>query len=225
MASNSPQQTLIGHLGMVPVSKVIETRLFGGPYMRFSNFLQVSSFLYESGALLGRAKHDKLMILEKMLARPPKQGDFIRHVQQQAEERLRKFGEEPTSFFMFFLSTELEKLGLSLTGSSMKTLKKAFDEKWPLEKIEPFIKIWGLEGIGFGSYFPELTEKMYRNFHENIDMDKWSEWRAYGLAISERPTIITLEEQEQAVLEMVADYASQYYPELIEPLGLRLPEA
>jgi hypothetical protein len=224
MTQGEPKITLMNYLGMVPMRQVVKTRLFGGPYIRFYDFLSVSLYLYESGAILGRAKRDKLMILAKMIIDPGKAGresEFIELLQQQAKKRLEKFGKEPTSFFMFFLSTELEKVGLSLTGSSIKTLKKAFDEKWPLnEETETPIEARGPEGIGFGSYFPELTEKMYRNFHENIGTDAWSEARAYGLSLPEKPTIISLEEQEETVLSMVASYASEYFPELIRPLGL-----
>ena len=98
---------------------------------------------------------------------------------------------------------------------------KACDEKVPLEKAEPSIKAFELEGIGFGSSFPELTEKMYRNTLENIDRDVWAEMRAHGAPITEKPRIVSLEELEEATLQMVVAYASEYYPELIDPLDLR----
>jgi len=62
---------------------------------------------------------------------------------------------------------------------------------------------------------------MYRNAHESIKMDVWYEARAHGLAIPEKPTKISLEEQEGVVLQMVAAYTSEYYPELLDPLDLR----
>ena len=215
-----PRRTLIAYFGIDPMRQVIETRPFGEPYIRFSNFLQVCSFLYETAALLGRAKRDKSMVLEKMVASPEKEGDFIRYLQQRAEKRLGKFGAEPTSFYVFIASTELQSVGLSLTASPAMTLKKAFDEKWPLKTTEPFIKILGTEGIGFGSKFPDLTEKMYKNAHENVDMKTWSEMKAHGVILPERPTVVSLEQQERATLTMLASYASEYFPELVGPLGL-----
>ena len=62
--------------------------------------------------------------------------------------------------------------------------------------------------------------KVYRNTCENIDTNAWSEARAHGLAIPETPTIISLEEQEKIVLQIVATYASEHYPELLDPLDL-----
>lgn len=197
-----------------------------GSYIRFGRFLIVCSFLYEAGAILGRARRDKLMLLAKII--PVEEGrehGFINFLQRLARERLEKFGKEPTSFINFVMSTELEKVGLSLTASNFKTLKKAMEEKWPLAKTEPFIILRGEEGIGFGSCFPELTEKMWRRTYEAIDMDQWSEARAYGLTLPEKPPKMSFEEQEQNVLEMVATYVSEYYPELVDPLGLRLPQS
>lgn len=58
-------------LSLSPVSDVTEERRFrGGCYIRLYNYCQVLSFLYESGAIIGRALSDKLGILEQMLVLP-----------------------------------------------------------------------------------------------------------------------------------------------------------
>lgn len=229
------QPTLMGFLGSIPVTKVAKTRLFGGPYIRFSDFCTVLSFLYESGAILGRARRNKLSILEKMLVvGVPQPGtEPIKYLRELAKKRLDTFrsevGKEPDTFFEFIRDRELESaIGLSLTDSleayigGNKEIMKALNEKVPLVRAEPFIKAFGLEGIGFGGSFPKLTERMYRNAYEGIDTDLWSEARAHGLAIPEKPAIVSLEEREETMLQMVAAYASEYYPELLDPLDLRL---
>ena len=226
MARNAHQPTLMGYLGMIPMRQMIGTRLFGGPYLLFSQVLTVSLFLYETGAILGRARRDRLSILAKIVpVLEGREDDFINFLQRLARERLEKFGKEPDSFFNFIMSTELEKVGLSLTGSEFKTLKKTFDDKFPLKGSEPLIKLIGEEGIGFGSCFPDLTEKIWRHAYESVDMDSWSEARAYGLTLSEKPPKMSFEEREQTVLDMVAIYAAVYYPELLDPLDLRLPQS
>jgi len=226
------QSTLMGFLGIPIVTKVAKTRLFGGPYIRFYNLCEVLSYLYTTGAILGRTKRDKLTELAKLFSIPGTEEENMNWLQEQAKERLEKFrnevGKEPDTFNEFILFKELE----SAIGLSMEDWFKAYadgntrimrvaDEKVPLEKAELSIKLFGLEGVGFGISFPELTEKMYRNSYENIDMDMWSKHRAHGLAIPEKPTIISLEEQEKTVVQMVAAYASEYYPELLDPLDLR----
>ena len=218
------QPSLMGFLGTTAITKVTETRLFGGRYLRLLNFLGLLSYLYESGAILGRAICNKLRILTKMLVVPGAEIDkFIKISGDAAKERLDTFrnevGNEPDTFNEFILLRALERL----TGPSpdLKALKKVFSQKVPLEKAWIDIQTFGVEGIAFGSSFPELTEKMYRNSYESPDVDKWSKARAYGLDIPEKPEIISLEEQEEVILQMVTAYASEYYPELLDPLDLR----
>jgi len=226
------QPTFIGFLSIPIVTKAAKTRLFGGPYIRFYDLCAVLSYLYTTGAILGRAKRNKLSILAKLFSIPGTEKENIDGLQEEATKRLVKFknevGNEPDTFNKLIFFRELESaIGLGMedwfkayTEGDTKIMKIA-DKKVPLEKAEPSIKWFGLEGIGFGSSFPELTEKMYRNSYENIDIDVWAKHRAHGLAIPEKPTIISLEEQEEIVLQMVAAYTSEYYPELLDPLDLR----
>ncbi len=220
MPDKETQQTFMGFIGIPIVTKVAKTRLFGGPYIHFYGYLMVYSYLYENGAILGRARRDKITELAKLFSIPGTEAENVNSLQEQAKARLEKFEGEPNSFYMFFISGELEKIDLSLSAD-LNVLRKAFEEEWPLEKVEPLIKMYGLEGIGFGSSFPDLTEKIYRNSHESIDMDVWSEAREHGLFFPEEPARISLEEQEETILQMTATYASEYYPELVDPLDLR----
>jgi hypothetical protein len=223
------QPTLMVFLGIIPVAKVHKKRPFGKPYIRFYDFLYVLSFMYECGAILGRARRDRLSILVKMLVSPGRESEMMEFLRDEPQKRLDAFrdetGKEPDTFFHFILFKELnQSLGLR-PNDSFATFKnelvKACDEKVPAG-IELDVDVWGSQGIGFGSSFPELTERMYRNGHERIGMDVWSKARAHGLAIPEKPTVLSLEEQEQTVLQMVAVYASIYYPELLAPLDLQL---
>jgi hypothetical protein len=232
MPYKEDQPTFIGSLSIPIVTKVAKTRPFGGPYIRFYDLCTVSSYLYTSGAILGRARRNKLSILAKLFSIPGTEKENMAGLQEEATKRLTKFknevGNEPDTFNEFILFRELE----SATGLGMEDWFKAYaegdtkimkiaDEKVPLEKAEPSIKWFGLEGIGFGSSFPELTEKIYRNSYENIDMDVWAKHKAHGLAIPEKPDIVTLKEQEKSILGIVAAYTSEYYPELLDPLDLR----
>ena len=149
-----------------------------------------------------------------------------------AKERLEEFrnqtSKEPDTFSELIFERELEKAtGLSLFDSFEaykhrdKRILKVFDEKMPLEQAQDIMRMFGLAGIGFGIAFPELTERICRNSTENIDMDKWSEARAYGLAIPEKPDIVSFEEREESILQIVATYTAEFYPELLDPLDLK----
>ena len=230
------QPSLTGCLGEIPLKQVVKKQFIGGPYIRLYDYFATLSFQYESGAILGRAKRDKISTLVNMLVVPGAEViKFVKFMQDQANERLERFrnelGKEPDTFYDFILFRELEK-SLTVVGLSFskvfeeytrgnKEVVKVFDRKVSLKDAWTRIQEYGVEGIGFGSSSPELTEKMYRTAHESIGTDMWSEARAHGLTIPEEPTRISLEEQERTALQMVAAYTSQYYPELVDPLDLR----
>lgn len=227
------QPTLTGILAWIPMKQIVKTAVFRGRYVRLYNFVEALPFQYESGAILGRARRDKQNVLEEMLIIPgATEGKIIKILQDEAKGRLEEFknqnGKEPDTFGGFIFERELERItGLSFIDSfeaykhGNKKILKVFDQKIPVEQAQDAMRLFGLAGIGFGSVFPELTERMCKNSAENIDMDKWSEARAYGLAIPEKPDIVSFEEREKALLQIVAAYTAEFYPELLDPLDLR----
>jgi len=245
-------------LGYKPVVALAKKRLFGGPYLTFNDYCAVLASVYESAAVVGRAKSDKLSIIEKIIAAQyPQNGPepIKDHQIRAAKERLDEFkkgrGREPHSFLEFIQVKQLENAipdeklkGLpsaiydmrqkgrtdgretdkvrelrQLSFKSKKVLKK-LEMKISLKGSEIGIRIFGREGIAFGISFPKLTERMYRNLHENIDMLGLPEAEAHGLSIPENP-IISLEEGEEEILQIVSVYTLRYWPEMLDPLDLR----
>ncbi len=246
MSAGERRISFLAHMGMEPMRMVTEKRPFGGPYIRFLRFLDVSYNSYENGAILGRAWGGKLPLLARMLVATADEGQgmgVIADAQEASRKRLEDFGEEePKSFFELIVRGEYSRLGVSIDGScdigkvtavkkisdirkidvikKVAAIKKVADARISLSQAEPYIKYLTLEGIGFGSCLPELTEKMYKSFHEDIDMETWPYYRSLGLELPEEPPIVTLEEQEKAVLLLVGSYAYAYFPELMKPLDL-----
>lgn len=222
------QPSLMSTLANVPLSRgVARQQRFGEPYIRLSDFYELLSFLYEWGALIGRAKRDKLSTLEKMVLTPDRPWS-IKFLQDQAKKRLEAYRnenrEEPHSFIEFIEVKELaDAIGLlalnAITHGDRKA-RKVLDKKIPLAEAALPIEEFGLEGIGFGSCFPTLTEIMYRTEYENITA-QWSESRAGSWANPERHPEPSVEEREKDILRGLAAYALKYYPELLDPLDLR----
>ena len=215
-----PKLSLMAYFGMVPVSQVLEKPVFRSPYIRFMRFLLVSKYLYEIGAIIGRARHNKLLILVKMLAVPGKEHNVVSFLQEQAQKRLDSYGREPDTFFSLFMTTELAKMGCKLEWFEVP--RKVAEQKMPLQEAEPIIKLLGEEGIGFGSKFPELTQRMFSHQYERIDMGQWREMKKYVTTFSGHPPQITLEEREQEVLSQLAVYVNEYFPQLVRPLALKI---
>lgn len=223
------QPTLMSFLGSIPLARgLAKKRLFGEPYIRLYDFCELLSKLYESGAVLGHARHDKLSILEKMLVIPGLEPCSMKSLEDRAKKRLDTFrnetGEEPDSFIKFIQLKELEwAIGLralSALPSGNKEARKAVEKKVPLAEAALPINTYGLDGIGFGSCFPTLTERMYNTDYENI-MGEWSKRKAHGLTAPGEPPPESLEKREKNILQVMAGYASKYYPELLDPLDLR----
>ncbi|TES83228.1 MAG: hypothetical protein E3J92_03465 [Dehalococcoidia bacterium] len=248
------QLTFIDFLGYKPVMALAKKRLFGKPYLTFNACCAVLASVYESAAVLGRVRCEKLGILEKILeAQTPRlRPELMKSLQERAKERLDAFrneaGREPHSFLEFIQVKQLEKAipdeklkrlwsaiyntrraggretdkvrELRQLSFKSKKIMKKLEMKVSLAGAEISIRMFGEEGIGFGSSFPQLTERMYRNLHENIDMLGLSEAGAHGLAIPDK-LIISLEEQEEEILQIVSVYTLRYWPEMLDPLDLR----
>lgn len=219
-------------------NKITRKTLFGKPYTRAIDFLDVEEKLYSIGAALGHALRNKIDILEKLLCVPGakdyKVNGIMKLCKKDAKKNLEtfvnEFGRKPETFGDFTSYRRLKSLfrneGVRLGAEEAieaytqgdRKVKKIFNEKIDLEGGQILI-VMLLQGIHFGSSFPELTEKMYRKTHED-DRDFWAgKW--YGVTIPEEFKIMSLEETEGVVLQMVALYASKFYPELLDSLDLR----
>lgn len=233
------QPTLVGFLSLPFVTKITKTPLFGGPYLCLIDVFKVVSYLYTIGAVLGHARRNSLDILAKLLVVPGTEdceaSRLMRLSEKDANKRLEEFknkiGREPDTFdeFVLFPAIEgaLESEGIRLHPQDAweayahgdKRVKKLFNMKVGLEMAEPRIKLFLVQGIHFGSSFPELTEKMYQKAknHEDAEIETWGR----GLIIPEELMTMSFEEGEEAVLQMVAAYTSKYHPELVNSLDLR----
>ena len=221
MVSQSSRPTLMAHLGIEAMARIIQKGLFGRPYVRFYPFLMVGCWLYQTGAILGRAR-PYLDILARMFSEPGREREVYKYLLDLSAERIARYGKLPDSFFDFFMTTEYQKAGITWPPPNLDVMKRIDNKKIPLEQAEPIAKWFLLEGIGFGAAFPDLTERMWRQTYETHDPELWARARRAGLEIPEQFAPLPLEEMEQIVLLEVASYAMEYFPELVEPLGLRL---
>jgi len=231
MTSSSQRPPFLGYLSREPIGRILEKDILGRSYVRFLPFLITGWELYMIAAALGHARRDKFEILVNLFYDRPQKRDELKSLtndltnlaQKRLDDYRSSYGKKPDSFFDLFIRTELNRAGLSFEmppkrfekAAKMKISLKM--EHGPTFLAQDFI----MEGIAFGASFHELTEKMWKRVSE-IDLDEWRKWRERGLDIAEQPIPVTLEETEQEVLHVVAVYVSEYYPQLMEPLGLQL---
>jgi len=233
MASNS-QLTLGQFMMRVIVPDAIKKGLFGGPHILFPELVNICAYLFQSNAIIGRVRRNQIDLLAKLFTEPGRESDLIPWLRERSRKQLSEykdvFGEEPTGFQTFVTGLEYQTAGITLTFGNaqlrgsfkdhMKQVEKQSKYKVPLDFADQKFQMTALEGIGFGIEYPDLTEQLYRGANENLDRESWDEARRAGLDIPQNPEVITLEEQEDIALSMVALYANEYYPQLVTPLDL-----
>ena len=220
MQNERPNLTLLAACGWNLMDAALEKPLFGRQFVRYSKMLTLSGYMYESGAILGRALHTNIDSLETVLGAPENPGELIRVLQQGAKDTLEQYQEKPTSFGLLVAETYLREYGLSLTSPDVKRMKQLLETK-----VEPRVADGNVQdsmagGIGFGSLYPELTEEIYKATYQQHDAAAWSQARMHGLEVPERNDAISLEEQEHNLLTFTAEYVSEFFPSQVLPLGL-----
>ncbi len=237
------QPTLTSFLAW-PFTKieVVKEDAFGKPYVNLFEYYMILQVIFESGAVLGRAMCNKIDEFRKMLLIPPTKDDALEKATKAAkaifDAATKESGNEPSNFGDFIHGMLFkEAIGLSLRDCAevlmrdkkrfkeiQRTVEKKAQQKASLSDNYDVLMLYGYWGISFGIKFPELTEKMYRNLHENINMDAYSELKELGLLvgdIGEKREVISLEEREKELLQLLAAYTQECYPELIDDLELR----
>jgi hypothetical protein len=204
-------------MGIFP--KLAEKGVFGKPFIRLGRILTLSCWLYEAGEILGRFWKEKIQVVVSMYEVEDKREEFTQYWRNQAKNRLENYGGQPQTFPIFVLQTDLHVLMVKRLEDLLKIGDKKLsgDEgnKWLRLAETPMI-----EGIMFGSLYPDLTYTVLSNEYEKIDMDSWKEARKYGATLSEEPPQMTVADKEKEAIEMARDYVMEYHPELTEDLGL-----
>lgn len=85
---NRPSRpSLLFHLTSEEVSGLAEKSFLRGMHIRLGNMLMAGLWIYETGAVLGRARRDQLPALAKMICRPGEESQFCDHARDFAGER------------------------------------------------------------------------------------------------------------------------------------------
>jgi hypothetical protein len=214
--------------------------IFGKPYVRAIALIDTEERLYSIGAALGHALRKKPDMAVKLLFSPNTGESKVKSImntcktdaKKNLDDYLDKFGYAPKTFgdFVSYRSVEnaLKNEGIMLNTKEAskayvegnKKVKRIFDQKVDLNGIEERMLIHFWQGVQFGMSFPELTEKMYQQASEE-DSKFWADSLWSGLKIPEDLRVENFDAIEKYLLKILASYASENYPELLEPLDLK----
>jgi hypothetical protein len=200
--------SLQGFLVNILLKSLVRKTLFGKRYIPVATYLLLLQIEYETGAILGLARRNKLDILKKMLSIQGLNFDnVIKDIHETEKTRLDKFKKEhiddPKTFANFiywpFWETATGLRLDDLYGPSdieprerkrkrlSKIIQNKLGVKIPFEEAQPRIGGFLLGGLGFGSTFPELTTKMLKNMYvyKKNNEELWNISRALGFSTPE----------------------------------------
>ncbi len=212
------------------------------PRSRLLVYWSLLPCIYECGAVLGRARRAKVELLELMIplshsriqALHPKpvrrETSIVNSAKEAASLRLDEFttkkDREPMSFTELVDSTIVATFfPADITVKEReKSSQLIFRRPFSLNEVYPYLRVFLLEGVGVGSTFPDLTERLFGNRYQSIDMAKWNkskkETRQQGMVFPEEPTAINLIAFERDILITIAMVSEDSYPQLLQPLDL-----
>ena len=182
--------------------------------VRLGQLANLKAWLFETGAILGRARSGQLPTLAVMMSRPGMESNVAALLERRGKELMDECGEhEPQTFF---------KLHRKVGNLEPERLLKEGMKTMPLREAYMVGSVAVVDGVAFGASYPALTERLYLKQYEEVDEESWHQAREYGLDIREEPSRMPLQEREHEALLELGMFVSEYYPELLEPLRLRL---
>jgi hypothetical protein len=132
--------------------------------------------------------------------------------------------EEPQDFMDLFWKPEVERLMKALRDagctncSEWPDFLKVAEQKLPFKST--FLQLHGAvaEGIGLGSHYPELTERL---LSYTANSGNWSRAYTAGLDIpASAPKPKPIRERQMDAASMVRPYIEKARPDLLAKLGL-----
>ena len=238
---SSEQPTLAEYLAEQELTGLIQKKPFGRPKVPLHQLPQLGLWIFGLGAVFGRARCDKLDVVAKMfvgldaisitILAPlglPKQMvsnyqgvlEILHKVSSDGIRYYRNYNQKEPEFLLdlFLTSFAPPELDFRDIQKAKSLMKKKIRLGMALLQLDS----WLFVGISLGAIFPELTEKIWRQSYETVDNESWSQALRAGVNIPKEFTPLPLEEMEHDVLIDVASYVSKYFPDLVEPLNLRL---
>ena len=196
-------------------SQMVSKRLFGGYQMTLGSMVYAGLWVFQKGALLGRARRSSFETLASLVGQS---GSKLAQVMKQsAEARMsRSSSSEVATFWQFWCLTEYPNIAFG----DLEVWKVLGRKKIRLGEVLSRAPFWAADGIGFGAMFPDVTESLWRRSYEIADPEKWKRARQAGVELPEHETLLPLEEMESQVLAEVRAFAQENRPDLVGPLAL-----
>jgi len=216
METNAYKPTLGEYFSKDVAEKVVSRNQLGKLVIKGFELMQVSLWVFQKGAVLGRAKSSKIKALASLVIEKGSEDEMCEYFYKTTEIIAPYVKKADFNFYDFFNIIRFP----SVDFSNLKELKQFFETSFPLENILPKFDEDVARGLGFGTQKSELLEKMWVETYEADTRAEWERARRFGLDLPKKQTHMPLIKMEELVLLQTSAFVRNYCPELIDPLGL-----
>jgi len=215
---------LLAYLVHQIIAPLTRKGLFSDDHIFFGEYMPCAEFLYETGAVLGYTFRDRLVVFVELFTEPGHQSDFVSYIATPAAHRLAELPGEPKDFMDLFFKPEAERLMKVMCShgltkySDWTDITKVAKQKMRIKDIFSGLQMTAAEGVGLGSQYPELTERLLLDAD---DADAWRDARTHGLDIpASPPRPRPIHERQTEAKVMIRPYVEKVRPDLLTKLGL-----
>lgn len=217
---SADKTTLFSQLGSTALYQVTKMGVAGKSYVTLSGLLQVCAYLYETGAILGRSRHDRLVELMAMSFATEDMQDCLTELRSLLLRRLETSGRYAHSFYTFYLHGTMRDMDMDFNINAMREAHSHVRDK---NEVGHFLEYAGAEGLLLGSWYPDLVETMYGKGY-GAQEDIIDEMTRRVAVFPEETAITSIREREKLILSKVSIYVSRYHPELADKMRLVVSE-
>ncbi len=200
---------------------VAEKPLLGKRRARSGPLLTAVAFLTSGGAIIGRAKRDRVLRLWDALAEGSSltTTEILEHLSLMADNLRAALQPEPDSFYRLAIRLQLPGLpddqAMLVAGAQHRAI---VPEKNAYLQLQTAV----IRGIALGVTHPDIVQRIWQRESQSLSPERTARARAAGLELLGDGQPLSLDEAEHDLLLELLQYASERNPSLIEALGLWL---
>jgi len=176
--------SLVDELARTILAPALKKRLFFGPYIPFQRYLGCYEIAFETGAVLGHRFRDTMPSFARLFSTPGREEELIGAMRELARDKLTEAHDTDSFIGLAMFSEENRiKTNWQQSGATPKQIEY-MAKTLKMKPDQAHKNLWTAvsTGIGFGSKFPELTEKLWAGAYEqHIPRDKWEHMRRVGV--------------------------------------------
>jgi hypothetical protein len=213
--------SLVGQIGHDLIGPNLRGGWLSAPYVPFRRYLGLYQEAFETGTVLGYTYRNRMAEFAQLFSESGREMELVNFVQELAQKRLAE-APAATSFFELAMFAEEERVRAqwrhaNTTLSELQLCRLEDKLKMPRDAAFNNLQVAAMTGIGLGSTYPEVTERLWRQEHERpVTQEEVDEARKYGLDIpAEIPPPVSLVQQEGRSRSVVELFVSKYRPELL----------